>query len=140
MDVERTSADAGDSIELGSEVKLTGDGGSTFPLFVDPPRKPALNPAKGSSKVALFGDRFGAFKTGTARSCIPVSILMTGLGNMLPPIFVADGPGESGGTGTEESNDTDFLRGVEDLRIDLGCSVDEEDEVRRVGSGIGFVV
>ena len=119
---------------------MTGAGESTFALFVDPPRKPDLNPANGSSKVALFGDRFGAFKTGTARSCIPVSILITGLGNMLPPIFVVFWPGESGGTGTEESNETDFLRGAEDLRIDLGCNELEEDDVRRVGSGIAFVV
>jgi hypothetical protein len=41
--------------------------------------------------------------------------------------------GESGASGIEESNETDFLRGVDDLRIDLGWT--EEVDGRRVVCG-----
>lgn len=98
-----------------------------------PPRKPGLNPAKGSeSKVDRFGDLFGALRVGTVLSSIIVSILMTGVGNMLPPIRVTGA--SEGSSGMEESNETDFLRGADDLRIDFGAVALTEG--LRVGRGM----
>ena len=159
---EKASPEDGDTLVEG----VTADGvGAIVGFEVDfgneDIKNPRLNPANPSPPPpppppvppGLIGDLafdfagVGAAKTGTGRGVnSSLTLTTTGAGKRIPPIEVVDvevvmsASGESGGRGTDSSKETDFLRGAEGLRIDLGVRALELDGRRGMGVGRGVVV